>query len=217
MTELDEPQRLENLPAEVRNRIFRYAVVRDEPYDLSTKESRAEVVGPALSLVNKSIRREVIPVFYGRNLFVTKLQPSFREKDNLCDIISEWAVRRRNYTKFIRKVAAFEKCEGAEQRALHVSIGAKQDLTIKFEGISKVASRCICQIVYAKTISHENGASKVLPGCLLFVCNGALQSTLSYEHIDKRCTACMERIAKDGFESGITTLPGISAGIGDGS
>lgn len=69
MAEDEKPSRPESLPAELRSRIYRFAVVRDEPYDLTEKDARARLFDPALALVNKRIRAEVIPIFYGNNRF----------------------------------------------------------------------------------------------------------------------------------------------------
>ena len=62
--------RLESLPAELRNIIYRYAVVEDEP-DYATKREHGDIqhkfIQPALAMTCKQIREEVLPIFFAEN------------------------------------------------------------------------------------------------------------------------------------------------------
>ncbi|OKL59229.1 hypothetical protein UA08_05669 [Talaromyces atroroseus] len=59
---VQEPFRLMDLPPELRNMIYRLAVVR--------KTGKCyTLVPPALAQVSKDIRTEVLPIFYGENSF----------------------------------------------------------------------------------------------------------------------------------------------------
>jgi hypothetical protein len=65
--------RLLDLPAELRNRIYHFAVVNEKPIDIihHKRWRRAEALQqPALASTCKQLRKEVLPIFYGGNSFV---------------------------------------------------------------------------------------------------------------------------------------------------
>ena len=78
----DNPCHLLKLPAELRNRIYRLALISDEPVHIYVK-LRCETVGsseysttaytsePAFLATCKDIRKEALAVFYGGNIFRT--------------------------------------------------------------------------------------------------------------------------------------------------
>ncbi|KAK5714263.1 hypothetical protein LTR17_017269 [Elasticomyces elasticus] len=68
------PCPLLDLAAELRNQIFALAVVEPEPQHLFRLESAADGLKasfqqPALARVNRQIRSETLPIFYGQNVF----------------------------------------------------------------------------------------------------------------------------------------------------
>lgn len=65
--ELPEHSTLERLPAEIRNHIYALVVVREDHLDLTIALRQ-----PGLAATNSEIRAEVLPVFYGANVFMWK-------------------------------------------------------------------------------------------------------------------------------------------------
>ncbi|KAK4503289.1 hypothetical protein PRZ48_006717 [Zasmidium cellare] len=69
--------RFMNLPPELRNRIYEFAVIDSKPIDLvepdPTRKSRCrrsnKTVQPPLTLVCRQLRHEVLPIFYALNTF----------------------------------------------------------------------------------------------------------------------------------------------------
>ena len=62
------------LPAEIRNRIFAFALIEDGPITAKlvegeAEEDRAHPAPPALARVSQQTRAEAIPIFYGNNTF----------------------------------------------------------------------------------------------------------------------------------------------------
>ncbi|KAK7702636.1 hypothetical protein SLS64_009599 [Diaporthe eres] len=70
---IDGPQATEkplgflDLPAEIRNKIYRLAIVTTRPYGNDNLVS--SLVPPALTLVNKQIFAEALPIYYAENSF----------------------------------------------------------------------------------------------------------------------------------------------------
>lgn len=73
-----------DLPAEIRNRIYEIALLRDErDMDYRTyvfsqrstlyKSLKTAFKQPALTRVSKAVRHESLPIFYGRNTFTVNL------------------------------------------------------------------------------------------------------------------------------------------------
>lgn len=59
-----------DLPPEIRNIIYEYAVVQDKPIRFTYDKGRA-ARQPYLARVNRQIRWECLPIFYGQNIFAT--------------------------------------------------------------------------------------------------------------------------------------------------
>ena len=64
---------LNKFPAEIRNEIYRHAVVYDSPVDLFKIDELGRVtrgtIRPALAKTSKQIQEEVLPIFYAENTF----------------------------------------------------------------------------------------------------------------------------------------------------
>ena len=63
------------LPAELRNRIYEFAVIESDPIDLIVCCCKhcphmAIVVQPAVTRASRQLREESLPIFYGQNLFL---------------------------------------------------------------------------------------------------------------------------------------------------
>ena len=77
----NEPQdhlsAFEKLPGELRNRIYRYAVVESEVTIILASYSEEDKTStfrqPELAMVNKHIRNEVLSIYYAENTFVMPL------------------------------------------------------------------------------------------------------------------------------------------------
>ncbi|KAK5121490.1 hypothetical protein LTR85_005323 [Meristemomyces frigidus] len=59
--------RLLDLPAELRNLIYAFAVVQDEPIPIPTEAPYIQE--PALLATNRQVRAECLPIYYGSNTF----------------------------------------------------------------------------------------------------------------------------------------------------
>lgn len=68
---MHEQSPLIELPAELRNNIYRKALLRDGEISVSSKESPDE---PALLATCRQIRSEVLPIYYGENNFVAVIR-----------------------------------------------------------------------------------------------------------------------------------------------
>ena len=79
-----------DLPSELRETIYHHAVLNDTKDvtmlpDFKCYNNEISASQPALCQVNRQLRREVLPIFYGSNLFLAQL-------DNLSDLLAtnEW-------------------------------------------------------------------------------------------------------------------------------
>ncbi|TPX13613.1 uncharacterized protein E0L32_006084 [Thyridium curvatum] len=64
-----------HLPPQVREMVYRYALVRDEPIK-NDEWPLAVLMPPALAQLNKETRREVIEIYFGENTFHLHLRAS---------------------------------------------------------------------------------------------------------------------------------------------
>ncbi|KAK2609420.1 hypothetical protein N8I77_002917 [Diaporthe amygdali] len=62
------------MPPEVRNKIYRESLVSQStlPQDLDDYDSTATLSQPALTLANRQVRAEALPVYYGENIILQK-------------------------------------------------------------------------------------------------------------------------------------------------
>lgn len=88
---------LERLPPEIRNRIYALTAVSKNDIDLE-----AALQQPALLATNSNIRAEVLPIFYGANTFLARVQ-----QGDLCRAIKESAAPFSKYSKLMKRVGAF--------------------------------------------------------------------------------------------------------------
>lgn len=60
------------MPPEVRNKIYRESLVSQStlPQDLTDYDSTATLSQPALTLVNRQVRAEALPIYYGENIIL---------------------------------------------------------------------------------------------------------------------------------------------------
>ena len=66
------PFRFVDLPAEIRNKIYRYILVHSEPIRLATSYLRPSAETLAILFTNTLIYSEAMPVFYSKNAFFIK-------------------------------------------------------------------------------------------------------------------------------------------------
>lgn len=70
---ISTPFRFVDLPAEIRNRIYRYVLVhRDQPIRLSLNYMRPSAKALAILLTNHFIYAEAMPVFHSNNAFIIR-------------------------------------------------------------------------------------------------------------------------------------------------
>lgn len=82
---LAEISRLQSLPAELRNHIYQLAVVHERSVDAAVHATGSESTGlspchwrfdcvqPALAATCRQIRNEILPIYYGENVFRFKI------------------------------------------------------------------------------------------------------------------------------------------------
>ncbi|KJY00230.1 hypothetical protein TI39_contig339g00018 [Zymoseptoria brevis] len=65
--------RLMDLSSELRNRVYEYCVVSDEPLRLPSEDclhyDQRPAIQPAISMTSQQVRAEVLPIFYEQNKF----------------------------------------------------------------------------------------------------------------------------------------------------
>ena len=66
------PFRFVDLPAEIRNKIYRYILVHSQPIRLDTPFLRPSARSLAILFTNNFIYSEAMPVFYSKNAFIIK-------------------------------------------------------------------------------------------------------------------------------------------------
>ena len=69
------PSRLTSLPAELRNRIYRLALINDKPLNITSKKTNQE---PALLATNRQIRAEALKIYYAENIFLLRVDLGYR-------------------------------------------------------------------------------------------------------------------------------------------
>lgn len=184
--------RLERLPPEVRNRIYRYAVVRDEPHNLTPIEDEVQVVDPALAMVNKSIRAEVLPVFYGCNSFMVDIC-DWQGKATDQPVVTEWMTRQHDRVKFMKHVAAYLRTWIVPKPQLSVTICEDGTLEIKFKNQMRRESRCLCSIHKLEANLGDLPIHQIRPILLLIGCIRDLQQTIVNERANRTCDSCTKR------------------------
>ena len=103
-----------DLPAELRNLIYHFAVVNEKPIKIIQDEWRGEAEAPkqpALAMTCKQIRDEVLPVFYGANTFV--YDPAGDIVQSCQRVTESWIQACEPYVNFIRSVGVTAHLEQA--------------------------------------------------------------------------------------------------------
>lgn len=80
LAQLDKatPFRLLDLPAEIRNKIYKYAVCDEDVY-----RKPGDICSPTLALVSKQMHMEVVPVFLAGNLFRITIKSNYDDASRL--------------------------------------------------------------------------------------------------------------------------------------
>lgn len=110
MATAPKPSRLESLPAELRNRIYNLVVVKDSSIPIAEDgrtHGAAKVLftarQPTLALVNRNVRCEVLPIYYGENTFCT----DSLSRDSMTRDLSQWLQQIEPHVRHIRSVSTF--------------------------------------------------------------------------------------------------------------
>ncbi|KAK3698617.1 hypothetical protein LTR37_016845 [Vermiconidia calcicola] len=139
---IEKPQlsTLEQLPAELRDLIFCYVVVTDEPITIPTKLigeyghkklqqdllARREIAlhgpitQPAVALVNRIFQSEALPIFYGENTFVLDKCADLAE---VIPPLRKWFDLLKRYTRTATEVGARGKPYDSAVHMLHSWMG----------------------------------------------------------------------------------------------
>ncbi|KAK4893553.1 hypothetical protein LTR27_008020 [Elasticomyces elasticus] len=157
------------LPAELRNQIFALAVVAPEPLvaslaveytlgetseDLITRKIKALPEIPAATQVNKQIRREVLPIFYGLNHFLIPKE-SFNRHTGASWLKAFFTGIAKEHVKTVRY--AFDlgqhpdrkgrRPAGGPSRPTEIVItSAKEDGVLGTIVRGEVAKSCLCMV-----------------------------------------------------------------------
>ena len=108
-----------DLPGEIRNHIYRYVVVEDgiiEPYMSKRHDTDGKVHyifkpgRPALASICKSIRTELLPLYYAENHFIinqwdTYIRCGYSSTDAICCDINHWRRFTAAYIKHVRNIS----------------------------------------------------------------------------------------------------------------
>nr|POE49216.1 hypothetical protein CFP56_32366 [Quercus suber] len=103
--------RLLDLPSELRDLIFEYALTspstvvtfRLDPYQ---EDSYSQAVQPALTRANRQVRRESLPVWYGHNAFVMHTEAT------KADHTLRWLACNERHLQLLRKVEVWIRVLG---------------------------------------------------------------------------------------------------------
>ncbi|KAK3715088.1 hypothetical protein LTR37_007298 [Vermiconidia calcicola] len=161
--------RLESLPGELRNTIYRYAVIEDSPViaanlvDKQAKSWRSHQ--PALSLTCKQIRDEVLPIYYSENAFTFRRTPedTYKDDDYLHNAIA-WLRSTGKYCALVQRVgvtfaATSKGKDGNVQRkesSITATVSNLQILsTTKYHFSQNLNPPCKCSLVPTDDLQKE--------------------------------------------------------------
>ena len=144
----DIPSRLELLPAELRNYIYFLAVVSDAPLGVPwTCSSLLMPFGrqPYLSMTNRTIRAEVLPIFYSDNIFVAgahSTSPALHTR------LGSWTRRIQTHLRHIRSIGVFAMKHGTGEIDYSLALRNEHDqVRHEFRGAIQNQGRCTCSLL----------------------------------------------------------------------
>lgn len=136
---------LERLPAEMRSRIYVLAVADDCELDLARAAKQ-----PALAATNTFIRSEVLPVYYGENVFTVDI--SIHEDKFKTTKPQKYIDNFAKYTKLMKCVGALNSAPpprpfGIDIPKLHVYIDKNRITKVTFQGLRSPTPQCVCSLM----------------------------------------------------------------------
>ncbi|KAK4893562.1 hypothetical protein LTR27_008029 [Elasticomyces elasticus] len=193
------PCPLLELAAELRNQIFALAVVEPEPQHLFLLDSasgglRASFQQPALARVNRQIRSETLPIFYGQNVFrLDEDLPQATPGVQVSAIIKVPACKQVRSIVF-RYNLSFAK--ESKDNAIGLQIDEDGALQYRVEGLGKIYCACALHSTLAdltRPRATESGKEGVitLPNAILSLYRGVVPGLKrSFGLCGKACSDC---------------------------
>lgn len=165
----------------MRNRIYFLAVVDDGDLDITQAAKQ-----PALAATNSRIRSEVLPIFYGENVFVIDI--SSHEDTFKTNKPQDHIDRYAKYTPLMTCVGACNSAPsprpfGIDIPKVHVHIQQNGLVEVVFRGLRSATPACVCSI--RKTIQDEEHSVEDLPARLLLACGIDLNRTMHEVEMDE--------------------------------
>lgn len=163
--ETEELSPLEKLPAELRNRIYALVVVDQKHLDLSCAGRQ-----PALAATKSTIRKDVLPIFYGENIFMVDISDfgSLTSTAELDRFVEEY----KKFTKSMKRVGAYDPSPPMPYNyaKLHVLVKTDDTVEMTFHDVNSSSPACTCSIMKVVSQKHDVDDLDTLPGQLLKAC-----------------------------------------------
>ena len=188
---------LESLPGELRNRIYRYAIVEENGViaakiiDWQARTWRS--TQPALAAACKQFRSEILPILYAENTFV--LAPTYRQA--LFEIlIRRWVQSiSRNYRPLIARVGAsfyiMKTFDDGHKESIEANVTADVSVatTTVFRVSDGLADKCDCRLRDMSITQHKDLHGRRIEArlTLLLIGCSALFSHYTGNRNDARC------------------------------
>ena len=220
---------LEALPAEVRNLIYSFAIVEDEPLVVyrATRYRRRTSTGsgsrivheyhylperPALAAINRGMRKEVLSIFYGANTFL------FNYREDQVKLVLPWSLYTqridagltRNLDRITNIILEFDLIVELSRTSfvmgtaeIHFELGKFKHLKITYGGTMRELCACESGKSLRRFMYMAPGSKAVLGGAVAFekhYLTGLRGHVLLTR--DELCAKCARRVAHLEAEEG---------------
>lgn len=172
MKHQQEPSRLESLPGELRNQIWRLVAVEAKTIDINRPNGvRILEDIPPLAAVNRRIRSEVIPIYFAENKFNVVVQYAFEDKS--LSRANKWVERVKLHVEYINSINTHEQY--AEGGSIRTWIDAEGLLCYEFDfGVFRRAHgpcECALCLLQMRPLSKhsEQSLKQLMLACMYFL------------------------------------------------
>ena len=174
----------ERLPAEIRNNIISFAVVRDHHLDISMAKRQ-----PALAATNSNIRKQTLAIFYGANTFLMKACGNSASYigGTATKVLHEYAP----YLEMMRRVGAYCRARNSSMTYSKLFTHLKHDqaIEVQFTSAEQVQLACACRLMYVSS-KQEGFGTGTYAGDVLYACIVALERLMDPNLSRHPCLMC---------------------------
>ena len=197
LTPREAQSRLEVLPAELRNYIYRLAVIDHQPLTISHEPIWLRSARqPAIARVKRNIRDAVLPIFYGENIFAAHVSkiPLYNQA------VSTWAQANKVHLQKIRCLGAMMDLErpSISYAAIYAQLNKGVVGHYRLEGDVEGWEFCTCSLELIKRRVEDCeccGITETVT-CNFHACGQGLQYTSFFNHkplTRLKCPICKGR------------------------